>query len=184
MCPQHRNNMADINSSDQALNGLKIKTDALPNDWYVTLVNPKSGEPAENMAIARFIELLTPKQPNATLTSRGVMSPEDVFTNPSSSYLRRVIHINVMSNSKSVRLRFKKVASVVSCSIKVYGKYSTSFAGGYIEKMIGFYNSTSSNTIPSYEYAEQVVACSKKPVMSIIFQVFLLMMKALSALIL
>ena len=58
MCPQHRNNMADINSSDQALNGLKIKTDALPNDWYVTLVNPKSGEPGENMTIARFIELL------------------------------------------------------------------------------------------------------------------------------
>lgn len=57
MCPQHRNNMADI-SSDQALNGLKIKTDALPNDWYVTLVNPKSGEPGENMTIARFIELL------------------------------------------------------------------------------------------------------------------------------
>ena len=49
--------MADI-SSDQALNGLKIKTDALPNDWYVTLVNPKSGEPGENMTIARFIELL------------------------------------------------------------------------------------------------------------------------------
>lgn len=58
MCPQHRNNMADINSSDQALNGLKVKTDALPNDWYVTLVNPKSGEPGENMTIARFIELL------------------------------------------------------------------------------------------------------------------------------
>ena len=58
MCPQHRNNMADINSSDQALNELKIKTDALPNDWYVTLVNPKSGEPGENMSIARFIELL------------------------------------------------------------------------------------------------------------------------------
>lgn len=57
MCPQRRNNMADINSSDQALNELKIKTDALPNDWYVTLVNPKNGEPGENMSIARFTEL-------------------------------------------------------------------------------------------------------------------------------
>ena len=56
--PTIRKNMADINSSDQALNELKIKTDALPNDWYVTLVNPKSGEPGENMTIARFIELL------------------------------------------------------------------------------------------------------------------------------
>ena len=49
--------MADI-SSDQALNGLKIKTDVLPNDWLMTLVNPKTGETAENMTIARFIELL------------------------------------------------------------------------------------------------------------------------------
>lgn len=55
--PTIRKNMADINSSDQALNGLKIKTDALPNDWYVTLVNPKTGETAENMTIARFSEL-------------------------------------------------------------------------------------------------------------------------------
>lgn len=57
MCPQHRNNMADINSSDQALNGLKIKSDALPGDWMVTLVNPKNEEPGENMTIARFTEL-------------------------------------------------------------------------------------------------------------------------------
>ena len=48
--------MADI-SSDQALNELKVKTDALPNDWYVTLVNPQTGEPGENMSIARFVEL-------------------------------------------------------------------------------------------------------------------------------
>ena len=48
--------MAD--NIDKALNGLKEKTDALPNDWYVTLVNPKTGEAAENMTIARFIELL------------------------------------------------------------------------------------------------------------------------------
>lgn len=57
MCPQRRNNMADINSSDQALNGLKIKSDALPSDWMVTLVNPKNEEPGENMTIARFTEL-------------------------------------------------------------------------------------------------------------------------------
>lgn len=55
--PTIRKNMADINSSDQALNGLKIKSDTLPNDWYVTLVNPKNGEPGENMTIGRFAEL-------------------------------------------------------------------------------------------------------------------------------
>lgn len=48
--------MAD--NIDKALNGLDLKTDSLPNDWMVTIVNPKSGEPAENMTIARFIELL------------------------------------------------------------------------------------------------------------------------------
>lgn len=56
--PTIRKNMADINSSDQALNELKIKTDSLPNDWLVSLINPKSMEPAEIMTIARFIELL------------------------------------------------------------------------------------------------------------------------------
>lgn len=43
--------------ADVSLNGLKVKTDSLPNDWYVTLVNPKNGEPGENMSIARFTEL-------------------------------------------------------------------------------------------------------------------------------
>lgn len=44
--------------ADVSLNGLKVKTDSLPNDWLVSLINPKSGEPAENMTIARLIELL------------------------------------------------------------------------------------------------------------------------------
>lgn len=47
--------MAD---SNQELNGLKIKTDSLPNNWLVTLVNPVTGAAAENMTVARFIELL------------------------------------------------------------------------------------------------------------------------------
>ncbi len=76
--PTIRTNMADINSSNQALNGLKIKTDALPNDWMVTLVNPKNGEPGENMKIARFIELLTGKQPVVTENSNGLFS-SDLF---------------------------------------------------------------------------------------------------------
>ena len=51
--------MAD--NIDKALNGLDLKTDSLPNDWMVTIVNPKSGEPAENMTVARFSELLAGK---------------------------------------------------------------------------------------------------------------------------
>lgn len=60
--------------ADVSLNGLKVKTDALPNDWYVTLVNPKEGEPGENMTVARFVELLTSKIPNATKDANGLMS--------------------------------------------------------------------------------------------------------------
>ena len=43
--------------SDVSLNGLKVKTDSLPNDWYVSLINPKDGEPAEIMTVAKFAEL-------------------------------------------------------------------------------------------------------------------------------
>lgn len=69
--------MADINSSDQALNELKIKTDSLPNDWLVSLINPKSGDSAENMTIARFIELLTGEMPVATSESNGLLNARD-----------------------------------------------------------------------------------------------------------
>lgn len=60
--------MADIE-----LNKLGLKSDSLPNDWLVTLVNPKTGESAENMTIARFIELLTDKMPVVTKNNKGVM---------------------------------------------------------------------------------------------------------------
>lgn len=45
--------MADIE-----LNKLGVKSDSLPNDWHVLLINPKTGELAESMTIARFKELL------------------------------------------------------------------------------------------------------------------------------
>lgn len=63
--------------ADVSLNGLKVKTDSLPNDWYVSLINPKDGEPAEIMTVAKFVELLTPKQPEATDTTKGLMSAYD-----------------------------------------------------------------------------------------------------------
>ena len=81
--------MADINKSDQALNGLKIKTDSLPDNWFVTLVNPKNEEPGENMSIARFIELFTPKQPEVTESSKGLMSSQNLKSNPSSYRVNR-----------------------------------------------------------------------------------------------
>ena len=60
--------------ADVSLNGLKVKTDSLPNDWYVSLINPKDGEPAEIMTVAKFVEMFTPKQPEATTTNKGVLS--------------------------------------------------------------------------------------------------------------
>lgn len=64
--------MADIE-----LNKLGVKSDSLPNDWYVTLVNPQNGEPGENMSIARFTELFTGKIPEATKDSNGLLSARD-----------------------------------------------------------------------------------------------------------
>lgn len=50
--------MADSsNLNNIELNGLKVKSDSLPNDWLITLVNPKTGNSAENMTIAQFTEL-------------------------------------------------------------------------------------------------------------------------------
>ena len=60
--------------TDIELNKLGIKSDSLPNDWYVTLVNPKTGETAENMTVARFVELLTDKIPVVTTNNKGVMA--------------------------------------------------------------------------------------------------------------
>lgn len=65
--------MAD---SNQELNGLKVKSDSLPDNWLVTLVNPVTGAAAENMTVARFIELFTNKIPIATKDSNGLMRKE------------------------------------------------------------------------------------------------------------
>lgn len=48
--------MADIE-----LNSLKVKSDALPDSWLMMLINPTSGQMAENMTVAKFTELLNPK---------------------------------------------------------------------------------------------------------------------------
>lgn len=67
--------------ADKALNELNIKSDSLPDNWLVTLVNPTTGAPSENMTIARFIELFTNKQPVATDSSNGLMAKESVILN-------------------------------------------------------------------------------------------------------
>lgn len=54
--------MADIE-----LNSLKVKSDALPDSWLMMLINPTSGQMAENMTVAKFTELLTEKQAAGTI---------------------------------------------------------------------------------------------------------------------
>ena len=59
--------------TDIELNKLGVKSDSLPDNWLVTLVNPTTGAVAENMTLARFVELLTDKMPVVTRNSKGVM---------------------------------------------------------------------------------------------------------------
>lgn len=44
--------------ADVELNKLGVKSDSLPDNWLVTIVNPTTGAVAENMTVARFKELL------------------------------------------------------------------------------------------------------------------------------
>ena len=56
------------------LNDLTIKTDSLPDNWKLMLINPTTGLPAQNVTVARFVELLTEKMPMASENSKGFIS--------------------------------------------------------------------------------------------------------------
>lgn len=60
--------------TDIELNKLGLKSDSLPNNWLVTLVNPTTGAVAENMTVAKFIELFTNKQPIVSENNNGLFS--------------------------------------------------------------------------------------------------------------
>lgn len=55
------------------LNGL-ADMDSLPNDWKISLIDPTIGLPAQNVTVARFVELLTEKMPMASENSKGFIS--------------------------------------------------------------------------------------------------------------
>lgn len=63
--------MADIE-----LNELEVKSDAIPDDWNILLINPETGAVAKNMTVAKFVELFTQKQPEATDSKKGVVGSE------------------------------------------------------------------------------------------------------------
>lgn len=59
------------------LNDLAIKTDSLPDSWKMLLIDPTTGLPAQNMTVARFLELLTGKIPEATSSTNGLLSKDN-----------------------------------------------------------------------------------------------------------
>lgn len=63
--------------ADVSLNELKVKTDSLPNDWLISLINPKNGEAAEIMTVARFAELFLSNNKIWTANNDGVGSGLD-----------------------------------------------------------------------------------------------------------
>lgn len=132
--------------ADQALNGLKVKTDSLPNDWYVSLINPKSGEPAEIMTVAKFVELFTAKQPEATESSKGLMSSQNLKSNPSSYRVNRK-YINIsMEAGKAYRIRIRR-SNDINFSIKLRSNWTNGMSHGVLEKTISYGNGSSKESI-------------------------------------
>lgn len=83
--------MADIE-----LNALGVKSDSIPDNWLITLVDPTSGAVAKNMTVAKFVELFTQKQPGAEENKKGVVDSkiynaiytrESAYYNPAGTYL-------------------------------------------------------------------------------------------------
>lgn len=124
--------------ADVSLNGLKVKTDSLPNDWYVSLINPKSEEPAEIMTIAKFVELFTSKQPEVTESSKGLMSSLGLKSNPSNARVNRKILDVELIAKKAFRVR--KKSGDVNFNIKILGGWTYGNAYGVIEKVISYYS--------------------------------------------
>lgn len=123
--------------ADVSLNGLKVKTDSLPNDWYVSLINPKDGEPAEIMTIAKFVELFTPKQPEVTESSNGLMSSKSLKSNPFSTLVNRKIFSPNISTKKSFKIRTKDAR--MNINIKILGGWAYLNGFGVLEKVISYY---------------------------------------------
>ena len=124
--------------ADVSLNGLKVKTDSLPNDWYVSLINPKDGEPAEIMTVAKFVELFTPKQPEVTESSKGLMSSLSLKSNPSNARVNRKILDVELKAGKAFRVR--KKSGDVNFNIKILGGWTYGNAFGVTEKVISYYS--------------------------------------------
>lgn len=58
------------------LNGL-ADINSLPDDWKISLINPATLQPAQNIKVAQFVESITEKMPVATSDTNGLFSSEN-----------------------------------------------------------------------------------------------------------
>ena len=141
--------------SDVSLIGLKVKTDSLPNDWYVSLINPQSGEPAEIMTVARFVELFTSKQPEVTESSKGLMSPRNLKSNPGNGNVnRKIVNTVGLQGRKSYKIKCK--SSNANFNIKVLGGWAYGNAFGVLEKVISYFENTSASGTRVYKCSHHI----------------------------
>lgn len=141
--------------ADVSLNGLKVKTDSLPNDWYVSLINPKDGEPAEIMTVAKFVELFTSKQPEVTESSKGLMSPQILKSNPGNANVNRKI-LNTSGLIGRNAFRIRKKANEINFNIKVLGGWSYGNAFGVLEKVICYFENVSASGTKVYKCSHHI----------------------------
>lgn len=145
--------------ADVSLNGLKVKTDSLPNDWYVSLINPQSGEPAEIMTVAKFVELVTPKQPEVTESSKGLMSPQELMSNPGNYRVNRKCLNIYLESKKAYRIKINK-SNHLNFRIKLFGRWLNGMPHGVIYKEISYANGSA---------RESRVNIGNKPICSVYY---------------
>lgn len=145
--------------TDVSLNGLKVKTDSLPNDWYVSLINPQSGEPAEIMTVAKFVELVTPKQPEVTESSKGLMSPQELMSNPGNYRVNRKCLNIYLESKKAYRIKINK-SNHLNFRIKLFGRWLNGMPHGVIYKEISYANGSA---------RESRVNIGNKPICSVYY---------------
>ena len=145
--------------ADVSLNGLKVKTDSLSNDWYVSLINPQSGEPAEIMTVAKFVELVTPKQPEVTESSKGLMSPQELMSNPGNYRVNRKCLNIYLESKKAYRIKINK-SNHLNFRIKLFGRWLNGMPHGVIYKEISYANGSA---------RESRVNIGNKPICSVYY---------------
>ena len=145
--------------ADVSLNGLKVKTDSLPNDWYVSLINPKDEEPAEIMTVAKFVELVTPKQPEVTESLKGLMSPQGLISNPGSYRVNRKCLNISLESKKAYRIKINK-SNHLNFRIKLFARWLNGMPHGVIYKEISYANGSA---------RESRVNIGNKPICSVYY---------------